>query len=101
MNKPILLVVVALTLGSTACPKGGDDESGPAADKKAHEAAINDVREPVALISAYQPFTRYPEDKDKYSPKRKPDLERSTACAANEIRFAANKARQKLETSSS
>jgi hypothetical protein len=90
-----------LALGLAACGKG--DNAGAAegeAEKKAHEAAIADLKQPIALIAGYTPYARYPENPDKYFPVRHPDLEKSTLCAANEIRYAANKARQKLEVSS-
>ncbi len=81
-----------------ACGKGDDGAAAEAAaEKKAHEAAIADLKQPIALIAAYSPYARYPEHPDKFFPARHPDYEKSTLCAANEIRYAANKARQKLE----
>jgi hypothetical protein len=95
------LPVLALVLGVAACGKGDNGAAAEAeAEKKAHEAAIADLKQPIALIAGYSPFARYPENPDKYFPARHPDYEKSTLCAANEIRYAANKARQKLEVSS-
>jgi hypothetical protein len=90
-----------LALALTACSKGENAGAAEAeAEKKAHEAAIADLKQPIAIIAGYSPYARYPESPDKYFPARHPDLEKSTLCAANEIRYAANKARQKLEVSS-
>jgi hypothetical protein len=94
-------MVAALSVA--ACGKGGGAaEGGDSADaeKKAHEAAIADLKQPIALISGYAPYAHYPDKPDRYFPARHPDWEKSTLCAANEIRYAANKARQKLEVSS-
>ncbi len=92
----LVLAVLALA----ACGKGDNTASAEAeAEKKAHEAAIADLKQPIALIAGYSPYSRYPEHPDKYFPVRHPDWEKSTICAANEVRYAANKARQKLETS--
>jgi hypothetical protein len=101
-----LLVATAGALLSPAlgCGKGSGDAGsgadGADAEKKAHEAAIADLKQPVAIMAAYSPYAKYPDNPDKYFPARHPDYEKSTLCAANEIRYAANKARQKLETSS-
>jgi hypothetical protein len=103
MTKLTALSGLLLALGTAACGKGGGaGEGAEAADaeKKAHEAAIADLKQPMALIAGYAPYARYPENPDKYFPVRHPDYEKSTLCAANEIRYAANKARQKLEVSS-
>jgi hypothetical protein len=87
--------------GLAACGKGSNpaDEQA-AAEKSAHEAAIADLKQPIALISGYAPYAVMPEKTDKWAPARHIDLDKSTLCASNEIRYAANKARQKLETSS-
>lgn len=95
------LSCLALVLGLAACGKGDDGAAAAAAaEKKAHEDAIADLKQPMALIAGYSPYAHYPEHPDKYFPARHPDWEKSTLLAANEIRYAANKARQKLETSS-
>ncbi len=96
-----LVLALALTSGLGGCGKGQNpaDEQA-AAEKSAHEAAIADLKQPIAIIAAYVPYARYPEGTDKYTPQRHPDLDKSTLAAANEIRYAANKARQKLEVSS-
>jgi hypothetical protein len=98
-----LLAPVLLALALAACGKSDPGAAGADADaeKKAHEAAITALKQPIALIAAYLPYAGYPADTgDKYTPKRHPDLEKSTLCAANEMRYAANKGRQTLETSS-
>ena len=93
-------LLLALTVA--ACGKGDDGAAAAvAAEKAAHETAITDLKQPVALISGYSPYARYPESPGKYFPARHPDLEKSTLLAANETRYAANKARQKLEAVSS
>jgi len=96
------LAGIFLAVSLAACAKGGDVAVEGAGDteKKAHEAAVTDLKQPIALISAYSPYARFPESHDKYTPQRHTDLDKSTLCAANEIRYAANKARQKLEVSS-
>jgi len=95
-----LLAALGL-LALAACNKGpSPEEQKAAAEKQAHEAAIADLKQPIALISAYAPYAVLPEKTDKYAPQRHIDLDKSTLCAANEIRYAANKARQKIETSS-
>lgn len=101
ITKHHALVSLLLALGLAACGKGETAAEGAGdAEKKAHEAAIADLKQPIALIAGYSPYARYPENEGKYAPKRHPDLEKSTLCAANEMRYAANKARQKLEVSS-
>jgi hypothetical protein len=97
----LTVLSLALALGLVACGKAAPVESAADGQKKAHEAAVADLKQPIALIAAYAPYARYPDSTDKYAPARHPDLDKSTLCAANEIRYAANKARQKLEVSSS
>jgi hypothetical protein len=94
------LTATVLCLGLLACGKNDGAAAEAAAEKQAHEAAMADLKQPVALIAGYAPYAKYPDNPDKYFPARHPDYEKSTLCAANEIRYAANKARQKLETSS-
>lgn len=99
MRKPhrIALTVVGTALALVVGCKGGEEKDAAAeAAKKAQEQAAAELKQPVALISAYLPYVRPSEDKDRYLPKRRPDEERATAFAANEIRHAANKARQAL-----
>lgn len=86
----------ALVTLAAGC-KEVEETGGAAAEKKAQEEAIIDLKEPVALISAYRPHLRQPDGKDKYAPKRSSDTEKATICAANEIRHAANGVKQKLE----
>jgi hypothetical protein len=99
VKTPLLLGLFSLAV--VACGKGGDGaDAAAAAEKKAHETAIADLKQPIGVISAYQPYAKYPEEKEKYFTKRRGDIEKSTLAAANEMRYAANKARQTLETSS-
>lgn len=101
MKKPWTMVAIAGLCALAACGKGKDENGEAEAEKKAHESAIADLKQPIALISVYAPFVSYPpESKDKYFPKRHTDLEQSTQTAANEVRYAANKAKQTLEVSS-
>jgi hypothetical protein len=89
---------IALALAITSACGGGDDKAAAAeAERKAQEAAAAELKEPIALISAYLPYLRPVDTKDRFMPKRRPDEERSTAYAAEEIRHAANSARQNLK----
>jgi hypothetical protein len=91
------LVVLALPAcqgqDPAAQPEGGDA-------KKVHEAAIADLKQPIALVSIYLEHVKVPEKPEPYMPKRRPDLEKASLAAANEIRHAANGAKQKLERGS-
>jgi len=85
---------IALGLGAGCNSSGG---SGGADAGAAIQDAATELKEPVGLISAYLPYLLRPaDDKEKYTPKRRPDLEKATICSANEIRHAANQARQKI-----
>jgi hypothetical protein len=88
-----LLVVLCLA----GCGKSNTGDEAAEAAKKAHAAAIPALKQPLALISVYAPYARFPEGADKYAPARHSDIDKYTECAANEIRYAANKAKQKLE----
>jgi hypothetical protein len=94
-----LVVVAAFTL--IACGGGGDAGTGATtggddAAKAALAKVPDTLKEPLALIAGYKPFVAPPDDKEKYTPKRRPVYERSAAAASNEIRAAANGARQKI-----
>ncbi len=89
--------LLLLALGLAGCGKGNGADEATEAAKKAHAAAITALKQPVALIAVYAPYAKYPEGTDKYAPQRHSDLDKSTECAANEMRYAANKARQRLE----
>lgn len=91
--------VIALALG-VGCKGTPEGDLAREADKKAYEAASAELKKPVALIAAYLPHLDVPDAKDRFAPKRRADLERAALCAANEIRFAANGARQRIEPSS-
>ena len=93
-------VVVAASL-TLSCGGGGDAGAGATTGgDDAAKVALTKVavmlKEPLALIAGYKPFVAPPDDKDKYVPKRRPVYERSAAAASNEIRAAANDARQKI-----
>jgi hypothetical protein len=100
MRLPSSLVVVAATCTLISCGGGGDAGTGTTGGDDAAKAALAKVpetlKEPLALIAGYKPFVAPPDDKEKYIPKRRPVYERSAAAAANEIRAAANDARQKI-----
>lgn len=81
-----------------ACNGGG---SADADAGKAQPVPVAVVAPAVALISAYRPHLKVLPATDKYAPKRRPELDRASAAAANEIRHAANGARQKIDASSS
>ncbi|MBW2523306.1 MAG: hypothetical protein JRI23_03985 [Deltaproteobacteria bacterium] len=69
-------------------------EGGQTTDqKKDYETAIAELKEPVATIAIYQPFLTEP-DPGKYPPKRRSNVDEAMFQAANEIRHAANRARQ-------
>ncbi|MCC6559286.1 MAG: hypothetical protein IT372_40705 [Polyangiaceae bacterium] len=91
--------VFCLALGGAGC--GGKEEGNDpaAAAKKAYEAAGAELKKAVGIISAYQPHLGPQDSKDKYAPKRRADLDRAATYAADEIRHAANIARQRLERS--
>ena len=86
-----------IALGLCAGCQGSDGKGGAAEAKKAHEAAIAEMKQPVALISIYLPHVRQPDAKEPYLPKRRPDWEKASHAASSEVRHAANGAKQKLE----
>jgi hypothetical protein len=96
MLRTLLGALAVLTL--PAC-QGQDPAAQPegADAKKVHETAIADLKQPIALVSIYLEHVKVPETPEPYMPKRRPDLEKASLAAANEIRHAANGAKQKLE----
>jgi hypothetical protein len=91
---------IALALAqSVGCKSEPEVDPAVEANKKAYEAASAELQKPVALIAAYLPYLAPPDTKDKYAAKRRPDLERAAAAAADEIRHAANGARQNIDRS--
>jgi hypothetical protein len=96
MLRPLFGAVLVLTLPAcqgqdpAAQPEGGDK-------KKVHETAMAELKQPIALVSIYLPHVKVPEKPEQYMPKRRPDLEKASVASANEIRHAANGAKQKLE----
>jgi hypothetical protein len=101
MNKTLRIALAALVFVSAVACNGtpGADADAGNGDKAALDAAAKLLAQPVALISAYQPYLHAPDGTDPYAPKRRNDLQKAGACAAGEIRFAATGARQKLDTS--
>jgi hypothetical protein len=101
--KPALrfaVVALALPLGAAACSGSSSTaEDAGSGDKAALEAAAALLDQPAAVIAAYQPYLHAPDAKDPYAPHRRNDLQKAGACAAGEIRFAANNARQKIKLS--
>jgi hypothetical protein len=89
-----LAASMALALG--ACDGGGPKVDADA-PKKAHEAAIAELKQPVAIISIYLEHIQPIDTKEPYLPKRRPDAEKAAAAAANEIRHAANGVKQRIE----
>jgi hypothetical protein len=90
-------IALAFLAFMPACGGGEDKNAAAEAEKKAQEAAAAELKEPIALLSAYLPYLKPADTKDKYTPKRRPDEERSTAYAAEEMRHVANSARQNLK----
>src|SRR5262245_19917023 len=86
---------MALTAGA-ACSGGGSGDEKAAAEKKAFDDAAAALVGPVGLISAYRPHLVEPDSKVKYYVRRN-DVDRALFAAANEIRHAANSARQNVE----
>jgi hypothetical protein len=99
MQKATLLGVsmAALFLG---CGGGGDAGTGSTGGDDGQKAALGKVaemlKEPLALIAGYKTFIVPPDATAKYVPKRRPVYDKSAAAASNEIRAAANDARQKI-----
>lgn len=94
MNRRHRRALAAAGLGLcvlAACNGKEAEQSGP--QKKDYETAIAELKEPVALISLYRPFLEEP-DPGKYPPKRRSNVDEAMFQAANEIRHAANRARQ-------
>lgn len=95
------LTALIFSFGAFACSgSAAVTEDAGGGDKAALEAAAALVKQPVALITAYQPYLAENDGKDVYAPKRRSDLTKAAIFAAGEIRFAANGARQKFTLSS-
>jgi hypothetical protein len=94
------LLALSVPFALAACNGGAaPPEDAGGGDKAAFEKAATELKQPVALLAAYQPFLHPAEVKDVYAPKRRPEMERASTAAAGEIRFAANSARQKIPSS--
>lgn len=93
----LIAAALGIALVAGAGCKGEDKEAAAAAaEKAAQEKAAADLKQPVAVIAAYLPYLKPAPSTDKYIPKRRPDEDRATTFVAEEIRHAANKARQTL-----
>ncbi|MBI4952634.1 MAG: hypothetical protein HY908_11420 [Myxococcales bacterium] len=88
------LSLVGLVLVASACGGGG---AGTPDAGKPQEVQAEQLAPAVALISAYRPHLKAPPPPDKFYPKRRGELERAGAAAANGIRHAANMVGQKLD----
>jgi hypothetical protein len=101
MNRTLWALLFALQIPALAACNGksADAEDAGGGDKAVLEATAALLTQPVALIAAYEPYLVPPEEKDPYAPKRRSDLQKAGAAASGEIRFAANGARQKMNTS--
>lgn len=97
IQKSTFAVAGALLLLGAGCGSKGSGDEKAEAEKKAFEAAAAALVQPVGLISAFRPHLAPPDDKVKYAPRRHNDLDRANTAAANEIRHAANSARQNVE----
>ena len=95
LGHALAVAAIGLVLGE-GCNSAGD-AGGADAAKKAHEAAIVEMKQPIAMISAYLPHVRQPEPTSPYMPKRRSDVEKASLAASAEVRHAANGAKQKLE----
>ena len=82
---------------AAACSSGPEGDTPAEANKKAYEAASKELQASAGIIAAYLPHLDPPDGSDKYAPKRRGDLEKAAAYAADEIRHAANIARQRIQ----
>ncbi|MBI4703974.1 MAG: hypothetical protein HY744_22935 [Deltaproteobacteria bacterium] len=88
---PAALAAAALAfLAAAGC---GEPAKKPMDPKQACELVAAEAREPVALIAGYRAYLEEPKPQP-YLPKRRTDLEEAAFFAAEEIRHAANTARQ-------
>jgi hypothetical protein len=79
---------------------GGGEGAGPS-PKQSYEQAIAELTEPVGLVAAFRPHLDEAElGLGRYTPRRRADEVRVRFYAANEIRHAANVARQRRPMSS-
>jgi hypothetical protein len=70
-------------------------------DKEAYTVAVNELKDPVAVMAAFEPYLEEKKDVGDYVPKRRPDEVKAAFYAANEIRHAANRVRQRAARSAS
>ncbi len=97
-----LVVCGALMALGLALPGCAEEKEDPAAKERAgYAATLGETKELVGVVAAYLPYLDAKPADGKYAPKRRADLDRGATYAANGIRGAANRARQKLQASSS
>jgi len=97
----MMFAALGMFLVAAAGCKGNDEAAEKAAaEKKALEAALPELKSSIALISVYLPHTADPGAAAKYASKRRNDMIRATEQAATEIRHIANGARQRLSVDS-
>ncbi len=104
MNNWSTLATISMTVALCAGCNGDGDKPNAGSSKEDYEQAITALVEPVGLISAYLPYLKNPEDKEKgqkYAPKRRYDEVKGAFHAANEIRHTTNAASQKFRRSKS
>lgn len=95
----VLTAATAAALLGLGCQGAPDADPAKEANKKAFEAASTELKKPAGLIAAFLPYLDPPDMSDKYTPRRSNDREKASAYAADEIRHAANSARQTLQRS--
>jgi hypothetical protein len=93
-------------LGSACCLLlplfGCAKDEAPTVDKKAqYETAIKDIGTMVAVVAAYRPYIERKAPTGKFAVKRRPDIDKANTQAANFVRSACNRARQKAQQSTS
>lgn len=93
----VLTAATAAALLGLGCQGAPDADPAKEANKKAFEAASAELKKPAGLIAAFLPYLDPPDTGDKYAPRRSNDREKASAYAADEIRHAANSARQTLQ----
>jgi hypothetical protein len=94
-HRSLLLLSLGLLI---ACKSEQAGDGAAEADKKAFEKAASVMKQASARMAAYQPHLALPESKEKYAWTRGADAAKAAMFAANEVRHAANEARQKIET---
>jgi hypothetical protein len=97
MHRMVFAALGMFLVAAAGC-KGKDEAAEKAAaEKKALEAALPELKSSIALISVYLPYTADPGASAKFATKRRNDMQRATEQAATEIRHIANGARQRID----